>query len=401
MRLFAVFLLVCGLFAQTAVRYTGQPGAVPLHIGDGTGSVTSVVIAGTANQITATGTCTITTTGTCTLSIPSAFVLPGTIDGLTITTTTGTFTLTNAKTFTVGNTVTINATDGSTIVFPDPSGVTTGHCAQINKSGTTLTFADAGAACGGSPISGATTNAFVAAASATTIQTPCTGCTLDSSGNALLLSLTTGLGGSVAGYSACAQGTATTAPTASVGFMCPASVTTKFMMTLPAAPITGLMLNTGTTDPSVISFVTAIPNGFTATTQAAGSNDTKIATDAYVDRLNCTTTVTTGTTATLSTCFTVNQEATAGAGVTYTLPTAESGLQRCIDSGWNGSAADTGVLTLAASASGQFLVFTDGTLSATGGNVTSGGAARDGACVYGIDSTHWMFLPHSGTWTKH
>ncbi len=115
----------------------------------------------------------------------------------------------------------------------------------------------------------------------------------------------------------------------------------------------------------------------------------------------CTTTITTGTTATLSTCFTVNQEATAGTGVTYTLPTAASGLQFCIDSGWNGSAANTGVLTLATSASGQFMVFTDGTLTATGGNVTSGGAARDGACVYGIDSTHWMFLPHSGVWTKH
>jgi hypothetical protein len=113
------------------------------------------------------------------------------------------------------------------------------------------------------------------------------------------------------------------------------------------------------------------------------------------------TVITTGTSAVLSTAFTVNQEATAGAGVTYTLPTAASGLQRCIDNGWNGSAADTGVLTFSTSASGQFMVFTDGTLTATGGNVTSGGAARDGACVYGIDSTHWMFLPHSGTWTKH
>ncbi len=159
---------------------------------------------------------------------------------------------------------------------------------------------------------------------------------------------------------------------------------------------------TGTTTP-VISFTTTpvMPNGTTGTTQAAGSNDTKLATDAYVDRNVCTTTITTGTTATLSTCFTVNQEATAATGVTYTLPTAASGLQFCIDSGWNGSAANTGVLTLATSAAGQFLVYTDGTLSATGGNVTSGGAARDGACVYGIDSTHWMFLPHSGVWTKH
>jgi len=116
---------------------------------------------------------------------------------------------------------------------------------------------------------------------------------------------------------------------------------------------------------------------------------------------SCATTITTGTTATLSTCFTVNQNATAATGVTYTLPTAASGLQFCIDNGWNGSAANTGVLTLSTSASGQFIVFTDGTLSATGGNVTSGGAARDGACVYGIDSTHWMLYPHSGTWTKH
>lgn len=113
------------------------------------------------------------------------------------------------------------------------------------------------------------------------------------------------------------------------------------------------------------------------------------------------TTITTGTTATLTTSFTVNQEATAATGVTYTLPTAAAGLQYCIDNGYNGTAADTGVLTFATSATGQFMVFTDGTLTATGGNVTSGGAARDGACVYGIDSTHWMFLPHSGTWTKH
>jgi hypothetical protein len=145
----------------------------------------------------------------------------------------------------------------------------------------------------------------------------------------------------------------------------------------------------------------ALANGMTATTQAAGSNDTKLATDAYVDRNVCTTTKTTGTTATLSTCFTVNQEATAATGVTYTLPTAAAGLQYCIDNDWNGSAATTGILTFATSASGQFMTFTDGTLTATGGNVTSGGAARDGACVYGIDSTHWMFLPHSGTWTKH
>jgi hypothetical protein len=43
------------------------------------GTVTSAVIAGTANQITASGTCTITTTGTCTLSVPAAFTAPGSV----------------------------------------------------------------------------------------------------------------------------------------------------------------------------------------------------------------------------------------------------------------------------------------------------------------------------------
>ena len=69
----------------------------------------------------------------------------------------------------------------------------------------------------------------------------------------------------------------------------------------------------------------------------------------------CTTTATTGTSATLSTCFTVNQEATAGAVRAYTLPTASSGAQYCVDNG-NGGAANTGALTVNASASGQYIV---------------------------------------------
>lgn len=44
-------------------------GAVP------TGTVTSVVMAGTANQITVTGTCTVTTSGTCTFSLPAGIIL--------------------------------------------------------------------------------------------------------------------------------------------------------------------------------------------------------------------------------------------------------------------------------------------------------------------------------------
>jgi len=99
--------------------------------------------------------------------------------------------------------------------------------------------------------------------------------------------------------------------------------------------------------------------------------------------------------------YSFNQHATAAQAVTYTLPTAQAGRQYCVANSFNGSAANTGVLTIATSASGQFIVFTDGTLTATGGNVTSGGAAADAACVVGIDSTHWQLFVQSGSWTKH
>ena len=115
------------------------------------------------------------------------------------------------------------------------------------------------------------------------------------------------------------------------------------------------------------------------------------------------TTITTGTSASLSGTagYWYNQHATAATGVTYTLPTAAAGVQYCVGNSFNGSAANTGVLTVATSASGQFIIFTDGTLSATGGNVTSGGAGGDFACFIGADSTHWYFRPGNGTWSKH
>lgn len=116
-------------------------------------------------------------------------------------------------------------------------------------------------------------------------------------------------------------------------------------------------------------------------------------------------TITTGASATLggtyNSGYTYNQEATAGTAVTYTLPTAAAGKQYCVGNSYNGSAADTGTLELLTSASGQYIIFTDGTLSATGGYVISGGAARDSACVVGTDATHWTLYVYSGTWTKH
>ncbi|MGB8834167.1 MAG: hypothetical protein WCC95_18595 [Candidatus Sulfotelmatobacter sp.] len=113
-------------------------------------------------------------------------------------------------------------------------------------------------------------------------------------------------------------------------------------------------------------------------------------------------TLTFGTTGTAcSSCYYDNEEATAGTAITGTLPTASAGLQYCIDNAYNGSAANTGTLEILTSAAGQYIIYTDGTLSASGGYVISGGAARDSACVRGVDSTHWMLYVYSGTWSKH
>ncbi len=62
------------------------PGFTTAIAGAGSGTVTSAVIAGTADQITVSGTCTITTTGTCTLSLPSVLILPGTVSATSIST---------------------------------------------------------------------------------------------------------------------------------------------------------------------------------------------------------------------------------------------------------------------------------------------------------------------------
>jgi hypothetical protein len=98
----------------------------------------------------------------------------------------------------------------------------------------------------------------------------------------------------------------------------------------------------------------------------------------------------------------MNQEATAGTAVTYTLPTAANGLMKCAMNSNNGTNPDTGILTLQTSAAGQFIIFTDGTLSASGGFVSSPGAAGDNGCVVGVDGTHWQFFQQSPTaWTKH
>ena len=117
-------------------------------------------------------------------------------------------------------------------------------------------------------------------------------------------------------------------------------------------------------------------------------------------------TITTGATANLGSTYksgyTFNQEATAGTGVTYTLPPTATGLQYCVQNSGTTSVVNTGVLTVYPLASS--FVILNGVVNTVGGGgthgVASGGAAGDGACFVAIDSTHWEVFPTQGTWTE-
>jgi hypothetical protein len=192
------------------------------------------------------------------------------------------------------------------------------------------------------------------------------------------------------------------------------------LLTLGANGGTGgsVVLNGSTSGSATINTsatgVLALPSGTTATnmsltTPALGTPSALVLTNAtglpaaqvpaVATVVDTASPVTVSTTA--SSEYHFNQHATTGTAMTYNLPTAAAGKQFCISNSNNGSAANTGVITIAGSAAGQFIIFTDGTLSATGGNVTSGGAAADAACVVGVDATHWMLYVQRGTWTKH
>jgi hypothetical protein len=80
----------------------------------------------------------------------------------------------------------------------------------------------------------------------------------------------------------------------------------------------------------------------------------------------------------------------------FTLPTAAAGLQYCIRN-YTGISR---VVRINTSAAGQY-IDVDGTLTATGGYVTSAGAAADSVCLVGSDATHWVMYTQKGTWTVH
>jgi hypothetical protein len=84
---------------------------------------------------------------------------------------------------------------------------------------------------------------------------------------------TYGAGSTNAGMTAYGQGTANTAPTTSVGFQAPTSVSSAYMITLPGAPAAGLVNRTNAT-PSVESIIAvASANTASAVVQRDGSGN--------------------------------------------------------------------------------------------------------------------------------
>lgn len=115
--------------------------------------------------------------------------------------------------------------------------------------------------------------------------TPSATTVLDTSGNLSTPgSLTSGAGGTVAGYLALGQGTAPSTGTTNITFYAPASVTSYKRVFASTAGSTGLVLETVSGTTQTESLVTALPSGFTATTASVLDNSTKVATTAYADR---------------------------------------------------------------------------------------------------------------------
>jgi hypothetical protein len=234
----------------------------------------------------------------------------------------------------------------------------------------------------------------------------------DGAGNETVASLTTNGTGVASQINLTPSGTspATVAGAASLGV--PNTVTTAGVYLLPAAPCTGFatfanassIVSTTCTGSTGSGNVVLATSPTLVTPNIGAATGTSLLATGIVDG-TAPVTVTTSSTATLggtyNSGYTFNQEGTAATAITYTLPTAAAGKQYCVGNSYNGSAATTGTLEVITSASGQYIIFTDGTLSATGGYVLSGGAAADFACFVGVDATHWYFKPSSGSWTKH
>jgi hypothetical protein len=104
-----------------------------------------------------------------------------------------------------------------------------------------------------------TSTAFVTGGGSATLQTPNASATLDSSGNAVFNSVSTGTGSGIAGYFQMKQGTATAVGTTNITLMAPTSVTSWSRTFAGSVGVTGYLKETVSGTNQTESTVATIP----------------------------------------------------------------------------------------------------------------------------------------------
>ena len=183
----------------------------------------------------------------------------------------------------------------------------------------------------------------------------------------------------------------------------------RLSLTFPTQGADTFLMNASgsTAQPTPVAAPSTGTNGCAGTGNSLQYNTTSHALACNLGKIAVT--ITTGATATLgagtyTVSDTFNQEATAGAGVTYTLPATAVGLKYCVkNSIVSGTgAADIGALTVYPPASSYVIL--NGTRNTIGGGgthgVVSGGQGGDYACFEAIDATDWEVESKHGTWTE-
>jgi hypothetical protein len=92
-----------------------------------------------------------------------------------------------------------------------------------------------------------------------------------------------------------------------------------------------------------------------------------------------------------------NAQSSAASAFAVTLPTPTLGAYWCVKNWYNGSAFNTGVITVTvANAGTQKIIYAQTSFAGT--SISSAGAVGDYGCFTGISSTQWDFNPSAGTW---